>query len=46
MKVDLIVKEAYAKAGFRWKILNHNRETGKRAQIIAVTKPKEGAPEF
>jgi hypothetical protein len=31
MKVDQTVKEAYAKFGFRWKMLNNNRETGKRA---------------
>jgi hypothetical protein len=31
MKVDPIVKEAYAKAGFRWKMLTNYKETGKRA---------------
>jgi len=36
MKAEPIVKKAYAKAGFRWKMLNNNRETGKRAQIMAV----------
>jgi len=44
--VDPIVKDAYAKTGFRWKMLNNNRETGKRAQVMQLNKPKEGAPAF
>jgi len=36
MKVDTNIKNAYTKNGFRWKTLNNDPVTGKRAQIMQL----------
>jgi hypothetical protein len=39
------VKDAFAKAGFKWKALTNDPSTGKRAQIMQAAKPAT-APQF
>lgn len=39
MQADVNVKNAFTKAGFKWKTLSNDPATGKRAQIMQANRP-------